>query len=304
MDEINHEEMLMTKITWFYYIENMTQQKISELLAISRARVIKLLEKARQTGMVQFKIRENRSIRMKIERDLVSKYGLVDAFISATNESEIPGVIAKTAAMYISGRIGENGIINMGFGATTGAVLNELAKISEMTITCVSLTGGVNCYLPNVQSSIFNAKLKLIPFPLVVASKEIAEAIKNEPSLDELTRMTRLASVSVVGIGSMSDNATVVDSGILTKNDMQYIKMRGAVGDILCQFIDKDGELIKTSIDERLISTPLNTLKELDNVVGVAAGISKVEAIKAALKRKCLDVLITDEETALELTKD
>ena len=50
---MDYEEALMIKTAWYYYLENMTQQKISELLGISRIRVIKLLEKARQTGIIQ-----------------------------------------------------------------------------------------------------------------------------------------------------------------------------------------------------------------------------------------------------------
>ena len=43
------------------------------------------------------------------------------------------------------------------------------------------------------------------------------------------------------------------------------------------------------------------TLKELENVIGVAAGSHKVDAIRAVLRGKYLDVLITDEATALQL---
>ena len=62
---MDYEEALMIKTAWYYYLENMTQQKISELLGISRIRVIKLLEKARQTGIIQFKIREDSASRMQ-----------------------------------------------------------------------------------------------------------------------------------------------------------------------------------------------------------------------------------------------
>ena len=50
----DYEKNLMVKIAWYYYVENMTQQAIADQLNITRMRVIKLLEKARQTGIVQF----------------------------------------------------------------------------------------------------------------------------------------------------------------------------------------------------------------------------------------------------------
>ena len=33
---MNYEDSLIVKTAWYYYIENMTQQKISEKLGISR----------------------------------------------------------------------------------------------------------------------------------------------------------------------------------------------------------------------------------------------------------------------------
>ena len=55
------EEDLTAKIAWYYYIDNLTQQQIADLIGIPRLRVIKLLEKARQSGIVQFRISENNS---------------------------------------------------------------------------------------------------------------------------------------------------------------------------------------------------------------------------------------------------
>ncbi|WP_312104993.1 sugar-binding domain-containing protein [Pygmaiobacter massiliensis] len=113
--------------------------------------------------------------------------------------------------------------------------------------------------------------------------------------------MAQLSSMTVIGIGSMTDEATILKSNILTKNDFLYLQMQGAVGDVLSHFIDRDGNLVNAEIEDRLISTSLETLRQLKNVIGVAAGRSKVEAIRAALRGGYLDVLITDEDTALRL---
>ena len=66
--ERDFEEILMAKVSWYYYMEDMTQQSIAEHLGISRMRVIKLLEKARKTGIVQFQIRSNQGKKLDLER--------------------------------------------------------------------------------------------------------------------------------------------------------------------------------------------------------------------------------------------
>ncbi len=302
-NNLDYDEWLVVKTAWYYYLENMTQQNISELLGISRMRVIKLLEKARKTGIVHFKMRGDGTSRMLIEKQLAVKFNLKDTLVVPTNpDSEGSNeTLAKAAAMYISDRLTENSFINMGYGDTTSKVLMNLATMSEHPISCVSLTGGVNYYLPYNESNLYNVKLYLIPAPLLASSKEIAEAMQQEASVIELSRMEQLSSFTVIGIGGMTEDATIIKSSILSKNDLLYLQMQGAVGDLLCHFIDKDGNLVSDDIENRLISTSLETLKQLKNVMGVAAGSRKLEAIRAVLKGHYLDILITDEDTALQL---
>jgi lsr operon transcriptional repressor len=300
---MNYEETLMIKTAWYYYFENMTQQQIADVLGVTRLRVIKLLDKARETGIIQFKLRQDGVDRIQLEKKLMELYGLKDAFVvpAMPGRTEVNENIAKAAAMYVRDRLTDTGFINIGYGDTPSRVLNNLATMAQNPISCVSLTGGVNYYLPDTRSNVFNAKLYLMPAPLLASSKDMSDAMRQEASFQEISRMVRLASISVIGIGSMHESATIIKSGILSKNDFLYLTMKGAVGDVLSHFIDKDGNLVESPVEDRLISTDLTTLRELKNVIGVAAGEDKVEAIRATLKGKYLDVMITDEPTANSL---
>jgi DNA-binding transcriptional regulator LsrR (DeoR family) len=303
---MDFEEELMVKAAWLYFLEKKTQQQISGMLGISRMRVIRLLDKAKQTGVIKITMREDNVRRMKLERQIIKAYNLKDTFIIPTSQdmaiSEINNAIAGAAAMYIESRIAPDSFLNIGYGDTMGKTLNNLAKNAKNPISCISLTGGVSIYLPNTQSNIFNARLFLIPAPLVVSSKEMVGAITAEHSVREIARMAPLASFTVIGIGGMNDEATIIKTGALSKNDFLYLKMHGAVGDILCHFFDKQGKALVTPLEERLVTTPLNVLKSLANVTAVAAGKDKREAIKGALALGYIDILITDEDTALWLT--
>ena len=299
---IDFDHELMVKAAWHYFLEKRTQQQISELLGISRMKVIRLLDKAEQTGIIKFTMREDNVRRLKLEKQLIETYKLKDSFVIPTPPeatiAEINDAIAEAAAMYINSRIQPNTFINIGYGDTTGKTLNNLANNIENPISCVSLTGGVSIYLPNTRSTIFNAQLFLIPAPLVVSSKEMVNAITAEPSVTEILRMISLASFTIIGIGGMNDEATILKTGVLSKNDFLYLKMQGAVGDIFCHFYNKQGNVIATPLEERLVTIPLCTLKSLSNVTGVAAGKDKRVAIKGALTLGYINIFITDEDTA------
>lgn len=298
--EYDYEEILLVKVAWFYYIGGFTQQEIGEYLGIPRLRVNRLLDKARRNGIIRFSIRENDSNRMEIEQQLISRFHLKDAFVvpSPIDGKNINEGIAQAAAMYILERIDQSSFINIGYGDTTSRILNYLSNMSEFPINVVSLTGGVNYYLPNTRSNIFNAKLYLTPSPLMMKDADMVQAIEKEPSLMQILNMTTLSQLSVVGIGGMDKEATIVNNGMLSSSDFLLLSMKGAVGDILCHFIDQNGQLVPSEIEGRLISTSLEQLKTLENTIGVAAGESKVKAILAALRGGYLDILITDENTA------
>ena len=297
-NEFSYEDKLLTKVAWYYYIEGYTQQEIGEYLSIPRLRVNRLLDKARKAGIIQFSVREGDSKRMIVERELITQFGLKDAFVvpSPINEQDINESVAQAAAMYIHERLDKSGYINMGYGDTSSRILNHLANICEFPVNVVSLTGGVNYYLPNTRSSIFNAKLYLTPAPLLMASEDIVKAMEQEPSVRQIRHMATLAQMSIVGIGGVDSNATLLTNGTLNHSDVLLLSMQGAVGDMLCHFID--GNVIQSSLERRLMSTSLEQLKEMNNSIGVAGGNTKAEAILAALKGKYLDVLITDETTA------
>lgn len=304
-NEFSYEDKLLTKVAWYYYIEGYTQQEIGEYLSIPRLRVNRLLDKARKAGIIQFSVREGDSKRMIVERELITQFGLKDAFVvpSPLNEQDINESVAQAAAMYIHERLEKTGYINMGYGDTSSRILNHLTNICEFPVNVVSLTGGVNYYLPNTRSSIFNAKLYLTPAPLLMASEDIVKAMEQEPSVKQIRHMATLAQMSIVGIGGVDSNATLLTNGTLNHSDVLLLSMQGAVGDMLCHFIDKDGNVIQSSLERRLMSTPLEQLKEMNNSIGVAGSSTKSEAILAALKGNYLDVLITDEATATNVLR-
>ena len=300
---MDYEEILMEKAAWYYYHEEMTQQQISELLNLSRMKVIKLLEQARETGIIQFRFRHDSVSRLETEQKLMAQYGLKDCMIvpSPLSPATANDNVAKAASMYIANHISQEAFINIGYGDTAGKVLNQLALVTDHTLSCVSLTGGVSHYLPNVKPGLFPSRLYLIPTPLLVSSAEVAAAMNAEKAIQDIRALIPLSQLTVIGIGAMNDDATVLMSGVLTTSDFLVLKRNGAVGDVLSHFINDRGEPVSSDLEARTISTSLDTLKQLENVIGVAAGRNKVGAIRAALRGGYLDVLITDEETGLAL---
>ena len=130
------------------------------------------------------------------------------------------------------------------------------------------------------------------------AGLKAMEELKKETAIQRISKMALISDFTVVGIGGVDTNATIIKNSILTPDDYLLLKKQGAVGDILSHFIDINGNLIDTDLEKRLMSPALTDIEKYNNVVGVAGGPHKIEAIYAVLTGKYLDVLITDENTA------
>jgi DNA-binding transcriptional regulator LsrR (DeoR family) len=63
-------------------------------------------------------------------------------------------------------------------------------------------------------------------------------------------------------------------------------------------YIDENGSSVSNEIDGRMIRMSLDNIKRIDNVIIVAFGSRKLKGIKAVLRGKIADVLITDFDTA------
>lgn len=291
---------LATKAAWFYYMENYTQHQIAEAMGLSRAKVIRLLEDAKTDGIIQFNFRKDDSTRVSLEKNLIAAYGLNDAFVVPTplNEAALTHTISRAAALYVSDHLRPGGYLNIGYGDTVSSMLGYLAKEHEDPINVVSMTGGVSYYLPSVSSTAYAMHLFLIPSPLIVSSSEVRDALLGEKSIQEIYAMTEHADMSVVGIGAAVEGATVLRNGIIRESELAILKMQGSVGDVLNHFYGSEGNPITTEIENRTISTDIEKLRTMKNVVGVAGGPEKVAAIKAVLRGGYLNVLVTDSKTA------
>jgi len=299
-EDLELDYYLSLKAAWHYYMNNKTQQEIADIMNISRMRVVKLLDKAREMGIIQFHIRTNMMRRIELERKLIDRWGLEDAFILPI-DADIANVdeeLGRAAAMYLSDQIREDTFINWGHGRTLNRALSDLLQMCEYHLSIISLTGGVDYYLPNASTNFLKAKIHVIPAPLIVSSAQVAQIIRQERPVKEIFDMIWHSSMTVIGIGGMGSQATMLQRGTMSANDFLLLSMQGAVGDILSQFIDSNGNKIHSSFDDCMVSISLDVLKQLNNVIAIAGGVSKAPAIRAALQGGYLNKLVIDEETA------
>lgn len=304
---MTYENSLIMKIAWKYYNEGMTQNEIAESLNLSRMKVIKYLDIAKSTNIIQFKINLDSFFDIDLQNKIKQTYNLQDIYIVPASDHHPLDSLTTAAAQYIEDRITSDTMINVGYGQAVSRTLGHLNISTKYKVTFVSLSGGVRFYIPASANSISdhytnpNYNHYIMPAPLLVSNEHLAEKLMQENPIKKIAEMVPHSTITVIGIGALNEQATLVKEGYLNTNDIEIFKSMGAVGDLLSQFYDRNGAVLDFALHKQLISTDIHQLKSLKHVVGVASGLEKREAIIGALKGGYIDVLITDEVVAKSL---
>jgi DNA-binding transcriptional regulator LsrR (DeoR family) len=305
------DRRLLVKVAQMYFEEGATQSQIADEIGVSRSLISKYLAKAKEQGIVEIIIHDEtihpyRQLEGKIER----LYGLREVVCvpNLGNESSRSRVGAA-ASKYLLRVIRDGHTIGVSSGTTLQEVANALTTNQQYpTVTFVPLVGGMgnervdihaNALVSKLSASL-QAKCWLLHAPVMVDSKEAKEIIMRQSSIKDIFNLAAKANIAIVGIGGIPEHSTMVKT-YLGQETQEYFNQSDVVGDICYNFINKKGEASSISWNERVISLELEQMKEIPLVIGVACGLEKVQAIKAALEGKLVHVLVTDELTAKAL---
>ncbi|KAB7553174.1 sugar-binding transcriptional regulator, partial [Verminephrobacter sp. Larva24] len=124
-----------------------------------------------------------------------------------------------------------------------------------------------------------------------------AEVLRAQRGVQDVFRLARECQLCVVGIASLTSDTQLLRSQTLTAEEFRSVRAAGAVGELLGRFIAVDGSPITHEMNERAVGVALDDLRGRD-VLAVAGGKDKADAIRAVLRTGVLTALIVDEATA------
>ncbi|TIU12333.1 MAG: sugar-binding transcriptional regulator, partial [Mesorhizobium sp.] len=99
-------------------------------------------------------------------------------------------------------------------------------------------------------------------------------------------------------VGSFSNDSPIANYGFIKPSELEELQAAGAVGDILCHFIDAEGRLVDHEVNRRVCAYPLQDLSDIPAIILVSGGQEKIAIMRAALANTNVSVLITDEDAA------
>jgi DNA-binding transcriptional regulator LsrR (DeoR family) len=300
------------KIARAYYEDGVPQREIAKRFGISRIKVSRLLQQARDEKIVQITIVPPVDSNADLERALEKRYGLLEVVIvtpQGYDQAQVVSALGPAAADNLVRSLEGKEILGLSWGSTLREVIEALPVMNWPELTVVQVLGGLGrpeaevhgTDLARRMAQSFNSRLRLIPAPGVVKSKMVRDALLEDPQIADTLSLAARADVLLLGIGIPSHGSVVSESDILSQVEMAQLMKDGAVGDIALRFFDRDGRPIDHEVNERTIGLTLEQMKKVPRRIGVAGGEGKLDVIRGALLGGYINVLITDDVTAMAL---
>jgi DNA-binding transcriptional regulator LsrR (DeoR family) len=293
---------------WLYYVAGNSQEQIAKKLGVSRQTAQRLVSLSVSEGLVRVRLEHPIGRCMELSTQLRQRYSLEFAEVVPTDPDapgSINGVAIAAAAQIERWLKGDEPVVMaIGTGRTLKAAIEQLTPMEAPQHKIVSLTGSI---APDGSAAFYNVifniaeavKARSFPMPLPVIASSAAERdmLLSQPMIQETHALAQQANVSFVGIGDLGPQAPLVQDGFISDAEVKLLQKAGAVGEIVGWAFDAEGKFISGLTNDRVASAPLPS-RESSTVVAIAVGERKVPGIRAALGRRLVNGLITDEGTA------
>jgi len=299
---------LYTKIAYWYYVLELTQDEIAKRLNFTRQKVNQMINSLKDMDIVQVTIRGFEQDNIALENEFEQKYNLKECLI-VSDYGEMDTAlykVANVAAQYLDETVRNGDTIGVSWGRTLMKMVDQMEYRQKANCRVISLMGALNTTQAiakeyEVARNLANkldCPSSMLYAPLFVEHKETKKWLMEEMHIRQSFDLMKQCNIAVLGIGALTDETCIYNRGIISQDYLNSLREQGFVGDICTNLVRSDGSWDSNPLDDQIIRADMQCLKEINNVIAVAPGIAKAEATNAALRSGCVDTLIIDETTA------
>ncbi|HEY1618296.1 MAG TPA: sugar-binding domain-containing protein [Streptosporangiaceae bacterium] len=292
-----------------YFLEGRTKSQIADEFSISRFKVARLIDWARQVGIARVEVTTPASLDADLGLRLERKFGLEAAMVLAGGPvpgPAVPAQIGPAAAAAIAEILQSDDVLGLGWGRTIDAAASALPALPACPV--VQLIGVTSSAVITVNSSDIVRRVAAktggqafqLHAPFFVADPALADALRREPLIASTVAMFPQVTKALLGVGSW-DPAESGYISSLPRADREYFRQLDIAADFCAQLLDVDGAPVDPGLEPRTIAMTAAELRKVPTVVAAAGGQAKARAILAVLRSGLAAMLVTDATAAAEV---
>lgn len=293
---------------WLYYVAGYKQDEIARALGVSRQTAQRLVAMAVREKLIRVRLDHPITRCMELAEKLTRTFGLRHCEVVPSDPADpdsITGLAQAGAAILERELAGPQGrVIAVGTGRALRACVEDLPPMNRPDHTVVALLGHM---MPGGLSTRYSVVMRMadrlnaahypMPLPIYARTVKEREIFRLLDAVKQIHRLVGKADLTLVGIGNIGAEAPLLLDGVLTEVDIRRYAQAGAVGEIAGWLFDENGALIDAPANDLVNSVPLGVAGDR-RVYGVAAGTARAPAIRAAMRGRLINCLITNETTA------
>lgn len=314
---------LMSRAAWLYYVGELNQEETANRLGTTRARVNKLLQQARDTGIVSISIEARDNGLMEVEDDLRIRFGLKRCICSPAiglgRNDTLPGTledyprraVGSLAADLLREQLAKKptSVIGTGWGRTLDQITRNMAGVSAPNARFVSLMGSLtanSAFNPfevvQALARVTGADGYFLAVPFIANSAEDRQTLLSQATVKAVLDMAQKPDMAIISVGELTPASLLRQAGMISDTELEELHQAGAIGDTNGIFFDTIGAPVEHVLNTRTLAVGFDALRSTHTVL-LSGGIEKAEATLGFLKSGIVNTLIVDGDTAAVIQK-
>ena len=295
------EVVLAARVAQQFYLEGASKVDIADRLGISRFRVARLLDSAREAGMVRIEIGfPGGSLDAGLSAELCSAFGLEQAFVFNFPDDEqalLRRHLGEASGQVLMDLITPSDVLGMSWARTLSGLAAALTQIPPCPI--VQLTGAVPppdgqdlLHLVRSVARVGGGPAHVFYAPMILDDAQTAAAVRRQGDIAGAFALVPSVTIAVVAIGAWAPGQSTIYEAV-TPAERNALAEMGIRAEMAGVFIGEDGRPAATPLDSRMIVTPGPMLERIPFVLAVAYGVAKGPAVCAAIRGGLVHGLVT-----------
>ena len=301
------ELVLAASIARRHYVDGRTKIEIADEFRLSRFKVARLLEAAREQGLVRIEIGHAGTIDVETSGRLAERFGLRHAIVVDTPDDDPVSLrrnLGTAAADLLSEIMTPTDVIGLAWARSVQAMVSELKQLPAVPV--VQLTGALSSANDTSSSIHGDSAVDIVRqfarvaggpaylffAPFLVPDPTTARALRRQPDLARAFDKIPTVSIGVVGIGQWAAGlSTVYDAA--TDRERAKLTREGVCAEAAGVFLTAEGEVLQTTLTDRMIGITGAQMADFPQLVAIPYGVAKADAVRAALLSGMVTTLVT-----------
>ena len=291
-----------------HYLAGESKVDIAGALGISRFKVARLLDLAHELGIVRIEIASDQIVDLQLSEEVREAWELHHCTVVLGHGADAVARedLGRTAAELLCEVVTDKDVLGLPWARSVSDMIRSITAFPRIPI--VQLSGSV--VVPDETTSpvdivgriarIAGGEAHLFYAPLILDDATSATVMRRQPSVASALAAADRVTIAVAGIGAWAPGqSTVYDT--IGPEDRAEAVAAGVVGEVMGIYYGADGAPVQTHLTDRMVTLTGDRLRAVPEVIGIARGRNKAQAVRGALRGGLLKSLVIDTEIAQSL---